>query len=56
MLQRVAGNPDQTKVYVVDARGSIDRDQWNDEIHGTDDGFAAVASRFHDVLRSALTT
>jgi hypothetical protein len=56
MLQRVAGDPDQTKVYLVDARGVIDRDQWNDEIHGTDDGFAAVAARFRNVLRSTLTT
>jgi hypothetical protein len=56
MLQQVAGDPDQTKVYLVDARGAIDRDQWNDEIHGTDEGFAAVAARFRNVLRSTLTT
>jgi hypothetical protein len=56
MLQRVAGDPDQTKVYLVDARDAIHRDQWNDEIHGTDDGFAAVAARFRTVLRSVLTT
>lgn len=53
MLQRVAGDPDQTKVHLVDARGAIDREQWKDEIHGTDRGFAAVASRFGSVLRSA---
>ena len=56
MLQRVAGDPDQTKVHLVDARGAIDRDQWNDEIHGTDNGFAAVAERFRNVLRSTLST
>ena len=56
MLGRVAGDPDQTRVHLVDARGAIGRDQWNDEIHGTDAGFAAVAARFRQVLQSAMTS
>ena len=56
MLGRVAGDPDQTRVHLVDARGAIGREQWNDEIHGTDAGFAAVAERFRQVLQSAMTS
>lgn len=56
MLQRVAGDPDQTKVYLVDARRAIGRDQWDDEIHGNDTGFAAVAERFRAVLQAAMTS
>lgn len=38
-------------VHVVDVRNSMpNRDLWNDEIHGTDDGFAKVAARFRASL------
>ena len=38
-------------VHVVNARGSMPtRDLWADEIHGTNDGFAAVAKRFRAAL------
>ena len=56
MLGRLAGDPDQTKVYLVDARGAIGRDQWNDEIHGNNAGFTAVAARFRTVLQTAMTS
>ena len=38
-------------VHVVNARGSMPtRDLWADEIHGTDDGFIAVAKRFYATI------
>ena len=38
-------------VHVVNARGSMPtRDLWADEIHGTDDGFIAVANRFRATI------
>lgn len=54
MLGRVAGNATESFVFLVDVRDAIGPDQWNDEIHGTDTGFAAVAVRFRAALRNAL--
>ncbi|MDE0306656.1 MAG: hypothetical protein OXI87_17525 [Albidovulum sp.] len=43
-------------VHVVDARGSMPTlDLWADEIHGTKDGFAAVANRFRAVIANTIT-
>lgn len=44
-----------SNVYFIDCRGSMPniRD-WNDEIHGTSDGFAKVARRFKDKLDSVI--
>ncbi len=43
------------QVHVVDARGSMPtRKLWADEIHGTDEGFAAVADRFRTVIANAI--
>ena len=56
MLGRVAADSRETKVFVVDARGAIGDDRWNDEIHGNDLGFATVADRFRAVLATAMTS
>ena len=56
MLGRVAADSRETKVFVVDARGAIGDDRWNDEIHGNDLGFATVADRFRAVLETAMTS
>ena len=49
MLERVAAQ--DPHVHVVDCRGALPRvTDWADEIHGTTDGFAAVAGRFHAKL------
>ncbi len=51
MMEDLAGDSDQTKVYLVDCRGTMpDVSDWIDEIHGTSDGFAKVADRFREVL------
>lgn len=53
MLDRVAAA--NTDIYVVDCRGALpELTDWADEIHGTSDGFAAVADRFQAVLTQAL--
>jgi N-acetylmuramoyl-L-alanine amidase len=54
MLEGVAGDSDQTKVYVVNCRGAMPNvGDWIDEIHGTSHGFVAVADRFAAVIRHA---
>ncbi len=54
MLNNLAGNSDQTKVYVVDCRGAMPKvGDWIDEIHGTSNGFVGVAKRFTTVIRSS---
>ncbi len=54
MLAAVAGNSDTTHVHVVDVRGTLPLvDDWADEIHPTDAGFAQVAHRFRSTLREA---
>lgn len=42
-------------IWVVNCRGALPKvTDWADEIHGTSDGFAKVAGRFHKVIESAL--
>ncbi|WP_430512723.1 hypothetical protein [Pannonibacter phragmitetus] len=54
MLERVAGDPKQTDIWLVDCRGAMpDVTDWIDEIHGTDEGFGKVAARFRKTLKKA---
>jgi hypothetical protein len=54
-LAAIAGDSDQTLVFVVDCRGALPRvGDWADEIHGNDAGFGRVADRFRTVLEQAL--
>jgi hypothetical protein len=56
-LAAIAGDSDQTLVFVVDCRGALPQlADWADEIHGNDAGFADVADRFHAVLKQALAS
>lgn len=53
MLNEVSGNSNTSNVWVVDCRGAMPNlSDWKDEIHGTSDGFKAVAERFKTVLIS----
>jgi hypothetical protein len=55
MLQEVAGNSNQTGVWLVDCRGSMpDAADWVDEIHGTSDGFKKAAKRFLAAIKKGL--
>jgi hypothetical protein len=55
MLNSLAGDSRTTNIYVVDVRGTLTSvGDWNDEIHGTDLGFAAVANKFRATLREAI--
>jgi hypothetical protein len=55
MLKSLAGDSRTTHVHVVDVRGTLTSvGDWNDEIHGTDDGFARVADKFRETLRAAI--
>ena len=57
MLKGLAGDSEDTRVWVVDCRGAMPSvSDWNDEIHGTSDGFAKVARRFGQVVGHALGT
>lgn len=38
------------RVLLADCRGVVGTNEWWDELHPTDDGFAAVAARFRDTL------
>jgi lysophospholipase L1-like esterase len=59
MLAGIAGGPGLEHVRHVDVRGTLShslggrayRTWWQDELHPTEKGFAAVAHRFHEVLR-----
>lgn len=54
MMAELAGNPTDTKVWVVNCRGAMPRvSDWVDEIHGTSDGFKVVAQRFKEVIEAA---
>lgn len=54
MLGQLAADPAQTGVWLVDCRNAMpDVTDWADEIHGTSAGFAKVAARFRQSLRSA---
>ena len=51
MMHDVAAEDPHGRVFVVDARGSMPQvGHWVDEIHGTDQGFAAVADRFRAAI------
>lgn len=51
LLDELSADALQTGVWVVDCRGAMpDLADWADEIHGTSDGFAKVATRFKAVL------
>lgn len=55
MLNDLAGDSSETGVWVVDCRGAMpDLKDWNDEIHGTSDGFAKVAERFKSILSNVI--
>lgn len=46
------GNSLGSKFHYVDTRSAVTRDQWANELHPTNEGFAAVAMKIHnDVLR-----
>ena len=53
MLHRVAGDSAVTNIHVVDVRGTLQREEWADEIHGTSEGFAKVADLFRATLWQA---
>ena len=42
-------------VTLVDCRGAVGRDEWHDELHPTNAGYAKVASRFRAALATALS-
>ena len=55
MLHGLAGPSSQSLIWVVDCRGAMPSvADWNDEIHGTSDGFAKVAIRFKKAMKEAL--
>jgi hypothetical protein len=53
VLVRVAGDPDETYVHLVDVRGTLKLGDWADEIHPTDAGFKKVARVFRKTLAEA---
>ena len=53
MLHRVAGDSSESNIHVVDVRGTLRREEWADEIHGTSRGFTRVAELFRTKLRDA---
>jgi hypothetical protein len=55
IMEEISGDPTQTRVWLVDCRGSMpDVTDWIDEIHGTSDGFKKVAAQFIKVIKKAL--
>jgi len=55
LLNDLAGDSEATGVWVVNCRGTLtDVQDWNDEIHGTTDGFRKIADRFAQVLSTAI--
>lgn len=55
MLASVAGDSAQTQVWLVNCRGAMPNvTDWNDEIHGTSDGFKKVSTRFQAVISSVI--
>ncbi len=44
------------RVVYVNCRSSVDAQEWDDELHPTDDGYAAVAKRFEDALAKRIPT
>ena len=54
MLDRVAGKSDETKVYVINVRGTLQANDWADEIHGTSAGFKKVGKVFKKAIAKAI--
>ena len=55
LMDDLAGNSNKTGVYVVDCRGAMPNlTDWNDEIHGTSEGYANVKARFSETLARAI--
>jgi hypothetical protein len=56
MLFKVAGKSSDTRVHVVDVRGTlrIENGEWADEIHGTSAGFKKVAKLFSKSISDAI--
>ena len=55
MLTDIAGDSNQTQVWLVNCRGAMPNlTDWNDEIHGTSDGFRKVSARFRAVISSVI--
>ena len=55
MLGKLSTDDTLGPVHLVDCRGTLpDVSDWEDEIHGTSDGFDKVAARFRAVLENAL--
>lgn len=55
MMNGLAAKAGTTGVWVVDCRGALPAlSDWNDEIHGTSDGYAEISRRFRKVLDDAL--
>lgn len=55
MMTEVAGNSQHTNVWLVDCRGTLTKvSDWNDEIHGTTDGFAKISMKFKATLDKTL--
>lgn len=56
MLEQISGDPAVTGVWLIDCRGAMPNlSDWNDEIHGTSEGFVKVADRFRAVLGQVLS-
>ncbi len=55
VLEGLAGDSQQTGVWLVDCRGAMPNvSDWNDEIHGTSEGYKEVGARFRKVIAKAL--
>ncbi|MCZ7469726.1 hypothetical protein M0412_04275 [Agrobacterium sp. O3.4] len=53
MLKRVAGDSSSSYVFLADIRKKVPPNEWADEIHPTDRGFAEVAKVFRQTLKKA---
>lgn len=55
MMQGLAAKAGTDGIWVVDCRGALPQlSDWNDEIHGTSEGYAEVSRRFRAVLDQAI--
>lgn len=41
-------------LHVIDARGTVGADEWHDELHPTDEGYAKVAALFRSAIGDAI--
>jgi len=51
-LKLISEDPSFPNVWLVDNRGLVG-DDWNDELHPTDEGYSRVADKFREVMRAA---